>query len=200
MAQDAAGNKHPVAEEATITIEERKPYSLKLNPGWNLVSIPGEPADSDINTVIPADRTDISSVLAFDPTVPGMWLSAARGADGMFAGTLKNLTATRAYWIETSSFTALKVSIPKQSAGTARILPTIELAKGWNMVPVLDLDGDFKISEKEAEDYLGQLGVNNTDWRAYTFNTITNKWESKEKVELGKGYWVYVSKAGVIVP
>ena len=56
IAQDAAGNKHPVAEKATITITERKPYTLKLNPGWNLVSIPGEPEDSDINAVIPAER------------------------------------------------------------------------------------------------------------------------------------------------
>ena len=200
VAQDAAGNKHATAEEATITIEERKPYSLSLNPGWNLVSIPGEPADSDINVVIPADRSDITSVLAFDPTVPGMWLSATRGADGMFAGTLKNVISTRAYWVETNSFTALKVSIPKQSAGAARILPTINLAKGWNMVPVLDIDGDFEMTDAEKAEYFTQLGTPGTEWRAYTFNTITNKWESKTSVELGVGYWVYVAKAAVIVP
>ena len=42
-AMDEAGNKNASAFEATITITERKPYTLKLNPGWNLVSIPGEP-------------------------------------------------------------------------------------------------------------------------------------------------------------
>ena len=194
IAEDAAGNRHLVAETATITITERKPFSLALNPGWNLVSIPGEPADPDINVVIPADRTDITSVLAYDPSVPGLWLSASRGADGMFSGTLKNITSTRGYWIETNTFNALPVMIPKQSPGQARVLPTIPLAKGWNMVPVLDVDGDFEIDN--ADTYFAGL----QDVRAYTFDTITNRWELKTEVEIGRGYWVYVSSAGIIVP
>ena len=220
VAMDEAGNKHTSPEKATIEIIERKPFNLKLNPGWNLVSIPGEPADSDINVVIPADRTDISSVLSYDPTVPGMWLSASRGADGMFAGTLKNITASRAYWVQTTSFKAIKVSIPKQSAGTARILPTIEVAKGWNMVPILDVDGDFKFYPNATPPYDVRKSAHNYTWydandnarqakgyfdgledaRAYTFNTITNKWVLVSEVEIGKGYWLYVPKAGVIVP
>ena len=36
----------------------------------------------------------------------------------------------------------------------------------------------------------------------YTFNTITNSWMSvaAKDVQIGKGYWVYATKAGVIVP
>lgn len=214
IAMDAAGNKHAVAEEATIEIVERKPFSLKLNPGWNLVSIPGEPADPDINVVIPADRTDITSVLAYDPTVPGLWLSASRGADGMFSGTLKNITATRGYWIETNTFTALPVMIPKQSPGQARVLPTIPVAKGWNMVPILDVDGNFKLEDgNDARDDTDKLPIMSMEGdmtrgyldglegvRAYTFNTITNRWQLVDEVQIGKGYWVYVSKSGIIVP
>ncbi len=214
IAMDDAGNKHPSAKKATIEITERKPFSLKLNPGWNLVSIPGEPADPDINVVIPADRTDITSVLAYDPTVPGLWLSASRGADGMFSGTLKNITATRGYWVETNTFTALPVMIPKQSPGQARVLPTIPVAKGWNMVPVLDVDGNFKLEDgnddrKDSDKlptfksdgtrgYLDGLDTDTT--RAYTFNTITNRWDLVSEVQIGRGYWVYVAKAGIIVP
>ena len=219
IAEDAAGNRHTAAKTTTITITERKPFSLKLNPGWNLVSIPGEPADPDINVVIPADRTDITSVLAYDPTVPGLWLSASRGADGMFSGTLKNITATRGYWVETNTFAALKVMIPKQSPGQARVLPTIPVAKGWNMVPILDVDGDFNLHDETitglSKDMLPTMITDaNRDMypgvrgyldgleglRAYTFNTITNRWDLVEKVQVGKGYWVYVSKAGIIVP
>ena len=214
IAMDAAGNKHAVAKEATITITERKPFSLKLNPGWNLVSIPGEPADPDINVVIPADRTDITSVLAYDPSVPGLWLSASRGADGMFSGTLKNITATRGYWVETNTFSPLPVMIPKQSPGLARVLPTIPVAKGWNMVPVLDVDGNFMLEDgnddRKDSDKLptmmtddgtrGYLDGLPEDTRVYTFNTITNRWDLVSEVQIGKGYWVYVSKAGIIVP
>ena len=207
IAEDDAGNRHTTAQTATITITERKPFSLKLNPGWNLVSIPGEPADPDINVVIPADRQDISSVLAYDPTVPGLWLSASRGADGMFSGTLKNITATRGYWVETNTFASLPVMIPKQSPGQARVLPTIPVAKGWNMVPILDVDGDFKLDDDDKLPTMGDMDAGTRGYldglegvRAYTFNTITNRWDLVSEVQIGKGYWVYVSKAGIIVP
>ena len=199
-AMDEAGNKNSSAFEATITITERDPYTLKLNPGWNLVSIPGEPMDSDINAVIPADHPAMT-VLSFDPSVPGGWLTALRGSDGSFSGTLTDITAGRAYWINTPSFEGVKVDIPKQAAGVAQVLPTISIAKGWNLIPILDVDGDFELSDAEGYNYFNGLSEGTVSG-IYTFNTITNSWSSvaEEDVEIGKGYWVYATDAGVIVP
>ena len=199
VAMDEAGNKNSSAFEATITITERKPYTLKLNPGWNLVSIPGEPMDSDINTVIPADHP-ATTVLTYDPSVPGGWLTALRGADGSFTGTLTNISAGRAYWVQTPSFEGLKVDIPKQAVG-AQILPTIAIAQGWNLIPILDVDGDFMLSDAEDYNYFSGLS-DGAVTGIYTFNTITNSWTgiAEGDVEIGKGYWVYATKAGVIVP
>ena len=201
-AQDAAGNKHSTPRDATITIEERKPFSLKLKPGWNLVSIPGNPADPSIDAVIPMDRADITAALAHEPSAPGRWLRATRGADGLFEGSLKNIVSTRAYWIETSSFVSLKVNIPKPPTGQARIKPTIPIVKGWNIVPILDVDGDFELSFPEGKNYFSGLTAGGVAIEIDTFNTITNRWESvaPEDVEIGKGYWVHSSGAGVIVP
>ena len=199
VAEDAAGNRHPSVRKATITITERKPFSLKLNPGWNLVSIPGEPEDSDINVLIPADRTDIKAVITYDPTVSTKWLSARRGADGAFTGTLKDISSSRAYWVETDSFMPLPVNIPKQRPGSPGVLPTIEIAAGWNLVPILDMDGDFLLDDDDklpVETYFAGL----EGLRAYTFNTIVNRWERAMEVQIGKGYWVYADSAGVIVP
>ncbi len=200
VAMDEAGNKNSSAFEATITITERDPYTLKLNPGWNLVSIPGEPMDSDINAVIPADHPAMT-VLSFDPSVPGGWLTALRGSDGSFSGTLTDITAGRAYWINTPSFEGVKVDIPKQAAGVAQVLPTISIAKGWNLIPILDVDGDFELSDAEGYNYFNGLSEGTVSG-IYTFNTITNSWSSvaQEDVEIGKGYWVYATDAGVIVP
>ena len=200
VAMDGAGNKNSSAFEATITITDRDPYTLKLNPGWNLVSIPGEPMDSDINAVIPADHPTMT-VLTFDPSVPGGWLTALRGSDGSFSGTLTDITAGRAYWINTPSFEGVKVDIPKQAAGVAQVLPTISIAKGWNLIPILDVDGDFELSDAEGYNYFNGLSEG-TVTGIYTFNTITNSWSSvaEEDVEIGKGYWVYATDAGVIVP
>lgn len=201
-AQDAAGNRHSTPRDATITIEERKPFSLELKPGWNLVSIPGDPADPSIDAVIPMDRADITAALAYEPSAPGRWLRATRGADGMFEGSLKNIVSTRAYWIETSSFVSLKVNIPKPPTGQARIKPTIPIVKGWNIVPILDVDGDFELSFLEGENYFSGLTAGGVAIEIDTFNTITNRWESvaPKDVEIGKGYWVHSSGAGVIVP
>ena len=196
IAMDEAGNKHLSAKEATITITERKPYTLELNPGWNLVSIPGEPMDSDINVVIPADHP-ATTVLTYDPSVPGGWLTALRGADGSFSGTLTDISAGRAYWISTPSFEGLKVDIPKQAAGVAQVLPTIPVAEGWNLVPILDVDDDDQV----GDNYFSGLSDGSVKG-IYTFNTITNSWMSvaAKDVKIGKGYWVYVTEAGVIVP
>lgn len=201
-AQDAAGNRHSTPRDATITIEERKPFSLELKPGWNLVSIPGDPADPSIDAVIPMDRADITAALAYEPSAPSKWLRATRGADGMFEGSLKNFVSTRAYWIETSSFVSLKVNIPKPPTGQARIKPTIPIVKGWNIVPILDVDGDFELSFPEGQNYFSGLTAGGVAIEIDTFDTITNRWESvaPEDVEIGKGYWVHSSGAGVIVP
>ena len=114
-AEDEAGNSNASAFELTITITEREPYELKVNPGWNLVSIPGDPSDTDINVVLGDNPAD--SVRTYDPMAPGLWLSAARNAEGMFEGTLTDITANRAYWLHTQSFESIDVDIPSLGAG-----------------------------------------------------------------------------------
>ena len=201
VAMDEAGNKNAAEFEAIITITDRKPYTLKLNPGWNLVSIPGEPMDSSINAVFPADHP-AQTILTYDPLVPGNWLTALRGSDGSFSGTLTDISAGRAYWINTPSFEGLKVDIPKVAAGVAQPLPTITIAEGWNLIPILDVDGDFELDEATAADnYFNGLSEG-TVKGIYTFNTITNGWQSvaEVEVEIGKGYWIYATEAGVIIP
>ena len=199
--EDEAGNTNPAPHKATIKIIERKPYKLKLNPGWNLVSLPGQPADTDINAVIPADHP-IDAVRGYDPMVPGAWLIAEEGGDGTFSGTLETIEAGTAYWIKSSSFQDLEVNIPKPTPGSLTLLPTIQISQGWNLVPILDVDGDFELDEQTADDnYFSGLTTGSVA-AIYTYNTVTNSWMSvaEEGVALGKGYWVYATKPGVIVP
>ena len=202
VAEDAAGNRHSSPREATIIIKERKPFSLELKPGWNLVSIPGDPEDSDINAVIPPNRADINAALTYDPSGSGQWLGASRGEGGMFEGELMKIAATRAYWIESDSFKSLKVDIPKPSGGLTRIRRTIPIAEGWNMVPILDADGDFYLSFPDGMNYFSSLTSAGAAIEVDTFNTLARFWEgvSPEDVEIGKGYWVRSSKAGTLIP
>jgi hypothetical protein len=204
-AMDEAGNEQEF--EVEIEITERAPFSLTLNPGWNLVSIPSPPANGAINTVIPADHP-ADTVLTYDPLVPGGWLTAVRGGDGNFTGTLTMITATRAYWIHTDSFEALDVDIPKPSIGQAVFLPTITISKGWNLIPALDVDGDEEVGT--AKHYF--RSISDDVAAAYRFDTVLNSWlsvdlegtsateDDSEMIERGRGYWLYATKAGTLVP
>ena len=202
-AKDEAGNE--LESEGTVEIVERKAYSLALAPGWNLVSIPAEPADSDINSVIPADHPAMS-VLSFDPSVPGAWLTATRSNGGAFEGTLMDITSGRAYWIHTTSFEAIKVDIPRLDAGSPVVPPTINIVKGWNMVPVQDVDEDR--ADVSAKAYLAGVDIS----RVYWFDTVANTWISidvgstdddgnaTDMLQVGKGYWVFATEEGTLAP
>ena len=201
VVQDEAGNKNAAPHKGTITIIERKKFKLDLNPGWNLISLPGTPADTDINAIIPADHP-ADTVLSYDPSMPGGWLTAVRGGDTMFTGTLETIEAGRAYWIKTSSFEALNVDIPKPSSGSATLLPTIDIVQGWNLVPILDVDGDFELRAMTATDNYFDGLTEGTITGIYGFDTVNSSWSRVEPqdVEIGKGYWVYATKPGFIVP
>jgi hypothetical protein len=202
-AKDEAGNE--LESEGMVEIAERKPYSLALAPGWNLVSIPAEPADGDINSVIPADHP-ARSVLSYDPSIPGAWLTATRSNGGAFEGTLTEITSGRAYWIHTTSFESIKVDIPRLSAGSPVAPPTINIVKGWNMVPVQDVDEDRE--DVSAKSYFSGLDVS----RVYWFDTVGNTWTSvdvgsvdddgnaADMLQIGKGYWVFTTEEGTLAP
>ncbi len=200
---DEAGNELATPAALTITIVERDPYSLQLNPGWNLVSIPGKAEDASLDAVVPADHP-VDQILTYDPSVEGNWLIARRGEDGAWSGTLRELDENRAYWMHTESFEALDVSIPKLSAGTFEAPPSIPISVGWNLVPVLDPDGDFEL--EDDHNYFSGL-PDDAITGVYTYNTITGQWEpvnvndnGVRRVEIGMGYWVYANEPGVIVP
>ena len=197
-ASDAVGNERDF--EGTVTIEERDPFSVKLSPGWNLVSIPSNPADTSLNSVIPADHP-VSTVLTYDPTVPGGWLTALRGADGTLSGTLMEITSGRAYWMLTDSFEAISVDIPKPRPGSADFLPTVNLVRGWNLVPILDVDGDFELENYATDDgYFGSIADDSLT--VYGYDTVSNTWSlvGGDEVEIGKGYWVFTDTAATLVP
>jgi len=202
--QDDAGNSSEV--EATFTVAEKSAFSIPLNPGWNLISVPGALADSAINTVIDADHS-IGSVLTYDPSSAGGWLLAERGSDGSFAGSLANITATRAYWVHTSSFSALSVDVAGLQGGAAALPPVINLVKGWNLVPVLDVGGSGTSAA------IGTLAVHGTTGiTASTYVTATKIYEydprtgdftavaSTGVLGFGRGYWIYAASAGPLVP
>ncbi len=199
-AMDAAGNELE-DKELTVEVEERQPFKLELAPGWNQVSLPGTPTNTSINAVIPADHP-ASTILTYDAGAG--WLTAIRSEDGMWLGTLTTIDATRAYWIQTDSFEALEVDIPRISAGTS-VPPTIALSAGWNFISVIDVTGEKHDGDNvPAKAYFSGVDIN----RVYTFNTLMGMWEDVDvndddanpNLKVGSGYWVHADDDDVLAP
>ncbi len=191
-------NGNTLASDVSLKFEvkEPAPFSITLTPGWNLVSLPAEPQASGINDVIPADHP-ASIVLTYDPTQAGAWLSASRGGDGSFAGSLENISARTAYWIFTDAFDSLSVKVMQQTGGSPVNLPTVNLVAGWNLLPVLDVSGgsSFGDDATSVDDYVSGVV------RTYAYDSSGDRFNQHSgMLQIGHGYWVYLSSATVLVP
>ena len=197
--QDDAGNT--VTASYKFDVIARKPYELGLTPGWNLVSLPGTPLDSSVGAVM-GDSMEASIVLAYQNDE---WLTAVND-NGTWRGTLTDIMGGYGYWVQTTAFESIKALIPETD--TSSILPTARVIAGWNLLGVVDVQqgkaGDAPSNKGDADDYF-----NNISWKvAYSFNTSNNAWSrvipkadnNSDAIENGKGYWVWSSSAGTLVP
>ena len=212
-AEDTAGNATTDAA-AKITITEKALTEVALLPGWNLVSLPGTPADTAIDVVI--TPTEIDTVLTYDASIAGGWLTAIRDTEsGVFAGTLTDITATQAYWVHTTNDEPIEVDIAGVEAGASTVLPALSLAKGWNLVPAVSLDPDF--TSIDADTYLSGL-----EWsKGYSYDRMLGMFSgfipqataatdtcldeggtgsAGNCIDSGFGYWIYLTEAGVLIP
>ncbi|MBI2964970.1 MAG: hypothetical protein HYY34_02070 [Chloroflexi bacterium] len=210
QATDDAGNKGAELTK-TFTVAARAAFSLPLNPGWNLVSLRSEPADTSINSVITVK--DISTVITYDPgAIGGPWLVATRGADGKLAGSLATIDAMHGYWINTTSFEPIKVLDPKPQGGS--LPPAIPVSAGWNLVPARDITGTLTAGTVIPSDRVVTTGCCSTAYfngtkiqRAYKFDTLAGVFiqltltgGTPTDIKVGEAYWAYFTEAGAVVP
>ena len=201
-ATDSAGNMLEDAS-ADFTIAKRT-AEIDLRPGWNLISIPGSlaPDKRGINDVFTLDAVDI--VLTYDARKRN-WYRATRQDDGTLGQPGSSLELTRissrtAYWVHSTGVVEQAVDLMGASSQEPPV--SIDLVAGWNLIPVRTQD--VGSDPTDADSYFSGL-----KWtRAYGYNNTTQVFEailpgtlddSEDLVE-GKGYWVYVQEAGVLVP
>ena len=192
---DAAGNEDKNID-AVLTIKAISDTSIPLNPGSNLISMPVDPADTAINTVITSSA--VSAVSTYDN---GAWISATRSGAGTLSGALTTIESGRAYWVTTTDFTPIKTAVVTQDAGDTP--PTVAVEEGWNLLPVINITNtNASIGNTlTADTYFGSIS-----WvTAYSYSPVTDVWSkitpnTFATVTVGNGYWVYADAAGTLVP
>ncbi len=204
-AMDDVGNEVDEDDrEFDFEVLERQPYEIDLQPGWNLISIPGDPFNPAVGNVIGSDLK-ADTVLGYQS---GEWVTAVRNEDGRWQGTLTDIQGGYGYWVRTTVVETIETVIPP-TLPTSN-LPTVPIISGWNLVGVVDAqqrEVDEGVGE-DADQYLTSLGNN---WRvAYSFETQLNRWEklipdggtadAPHMMLNGKGYWLWNSAPGTLVP
>lgn len=216
QARDVAGNELKDVLEIEFEVEERDPFTRRLNPGWNLVSLPGAPADSAIASVFDSD-IEVRTVYTYNPVTPGGWQVAVRETlDDAWQGDLTDITAKSGYWVLSDAIQDLEVSIPRLAGGAVGAStpvqpPVIPMYAGWNLIPVVDVTGDALDTKKSinATTYLNSLDDGLDLARVLGFNTITNEWFTvidpsdasvTDNLQIGSAYWVFVRESASLVP
>jgi hypothetical protein len=210
--KDAAGNT--ATRSVTFTKSDRTQFVISLFAGWNTVSIPSNPVDTAVDTVL--SNTGIMQVVGYDATTPSQpWRIASKIDDGTFTSQtdpgVTTVSAGPGYWIETSDFEDQKVTLEGPAGpGDARPgLTTIPTGSGWNLIGVVDQSGTQTQKADNATSLTrpNQAGtqtavtvntyLNSVNYgRVYVFNTVASEFRelaSSDAVKVGDGMWVFIS-------
>ena len=182
-----SGNTAAETIESEFTVKAAVPTELQLSPGWNLISLPFQPANPGLNSILPSTHP-ASLVMSYD-NASGLWVVSRRDAEtGMFTGDVMQLVATTAYFVFTDSLDPIKLIRPGlATAAAAPAIPNaIAVKAGWNLLPVLTYQSPLPgvppgSGGVSADDYLGALRNAQGDhaWlRALIWDTSSQTWDS----------------------
>jgi hypothetical protein len=210
-AVDAAGNTRDVT--TTFTKSDRTSFVLSLFAGWNSVSFPSDPLDTDVDSAL--SNAGITQVVQYDATTPSQpWRIASKVDDTFTSQTepaLSSITAGPGYWVESSNFEDQLVALSGPTGpGDARPgLTTIATGNGWNFVGVVDQSRTQTQKTTSPQDLTrpdhggSDVAVTNATYfsgvtatRIYTFDTVSSKFReqaSGDNPVVGTGMWVFIT-------
>ncbi|NQE52964.1 Cell surface glycoprotein, partial [ANME-1 cluster archaeon GoMg3.2] len=169
--------KSPDVNE-TIDVEQNS-YSIQLHSGWNLISIPLVPEDTNIDSVFSSMTGNYSIV--WTTTSTGGWKSSNQAF-----GKLTEITVDKGYLIYMTAPDTLVIE------GTKPDTTTIDLVNGWNLV------GYPSRATRSITDVLSGVTYD-VVWTT----TSTGGWKSSNQafgkltdMSPGKGYTVYAQTSG----
>jgi hypothetical protein len=191
-ATDAKGNEATDESLTLIVSSGITSYDIDLVEGWNLISTPLIPDDSDIDVIL-ADITDnISVVWAYvyddqgDPTWK-VWGSGESDLDEIVDG--------QGYWIEMTEDNTLTISGVELPA-PPDAPHAYNIYEGWNLIGFKSVDaktGTVYLAGDAYADFVRMYGYDTED-AVYTTVLIGGS------LQPGQGYWLAVSADGTIYP
>lgn len=190
-ATDAAANED-TADVTVVVVAELTAYNIDLVEGWNLISTPLIPDDSDIDVVL-ADITDNVSVVwayVYDEDGLADWKVWGSGA-----ADLTEIVDGHGYWFEMTADNTLTISGVELPA-PPDAPPAYSVYEGWNLI------GFKSVDAMDADDYLAGDAIA-AFVRMYGYDTADAVYTTvlaTTHLLPGQGYWLAVSDDGTIYP
>jgi hypothetical protein len=217
-ATDVAGNIG-AQDEYTLTIEERAAFNLQLFAGWNAVSVPSDPIDPDINTVL--SNEGIDQAVAYDATnAASPWRIATKDeASGNWSSSTTNplntIMAGWGYWVHNNNFEGQEMDLQGPAGATSDSPPpvvTIPTGAGWNFVGVVDQSREQTTGDStdpgtasvdlERPAVGGPVAVDREDYfssvnesRVYRYDPTSQTFlelSASNALGIGEGLWVFI--------
>jgi len=176
---------------ATVTVEQGvfQKESIDLVEGWNLISLPLIPLDSDIDVVLAGVLDYVISVWHYNAAT-ATWHTFAPGAPP----NLDSMEDGKAYWINMEAAQTLNLAGSEMPKGT-QLPPAYDVVVGWNMV------GFKATTNATAANYLdGTECVRIYGFKDGAWFTIPGPDYDSPEMEPGRGYWMAFTEPGTIYP
>jgi hypothetical protein len=177
-------------QQQTVVLGVITTYDISLSAGWNLISLPLIPDNSSIENVLASIMDHVEVVWYYNAATEN-WLVYTPGEA---PDTLLTMEDGKGYWVKMSApatLTVYGVVIPTPPATP----PTYSVLPGWNLI------GFKSTSSMTANTYL--TGVAGKWVSLWTFDPDVGAYDKVLGTDLmlpSRGYWIYMTEAGVIVP
>ncbi|MFO8009374.1 MAG: hypothetical protein R6U89_01035 [Dehalococcoidia bacterium] len=201
VATDRAGNETGKSLELRVN-DKITSYYIRLDKGWNLISVPRNLADAGVSDVFAG--TGVEEVWT---VIEDQWLEPGSIQPG------------RGYLVKATEKAALEVDFAERDAFRRPL--TMKLGAGWHLIgyasrslePAMplthylgaDLKGEWAVLYNESGAQARAKSTSPYVWAMDSFPTMTGRPLSEDKdnlpaVELGHGYWIYIIGEGVFIP
>ena len=172
----------------TVTITAFASCNVSLGVGWNLMSLPLIPMDTDIEDVLAPIDANVVSVWYYDC---GSWYVYKNGTS---FDTLETMDYCASYWVCMNASATLQVTGWEYECPPA-VPPKCCYHECWNMVGfkscVTMNASTYLASLSPAGAIFGMLTWNGTAWQIVTASTTLNP---------GQGYWMAFIADACFVP
>jgi hypothetical protein len=170
------------SEEITVLDKASQEFTLRLFAGWNLISLPLEPAISDPERLLTPLYGNYQAIFAFEADKTRYTSFVPESG-----GDLSTLKSGTGYWIYLEEAATLLVR-----GNPAK--KTIKLSEGWNLA------GCNSLQSVKIENALSSIG--NKYLAVFAFDPVRNTYLSYypedpgnlSLIEPGKGYWIYTTE------